>query len=124
MAAASARAHGAELDHTLSEPHARRSREYNRRRCRERVRALLAAAATRMPAGDASEITRHLAALDGDAGRAAQALFPHVYGELRAIAGRAIRQGGPGPTLQPTLLVHEAYLKILRGEHAVSIHSR
>jgi len=77
-----------------------------------------------MPQGDASEITRHLAAHDGDAGRAAELLFPHVYAELRAIAGRALRQRSPGPTLQPTLLVHEAYLKIARGEGAVSIHGR
>src|SRR5262245_33481063 len=75
-----------------------------------------------MPRGDASDITRHLAALDGDAARAAAELFPHVYAELRAIAGRAIR--GPGPTLQPTLLVHEAYLKLAQGERAVSIKSR
>src|SRR5262245_59218244 len=75
-----------------------------------------------MPGGDSSEITRHLALLDGDAGRAAAELFPYVYAELRAIAGRAIR--GPGPTLQPTLLVHEAYLKLAAGDGAVSIRSR
>ena len=77
-----------------------------------------------MPRGDASDITRHLAALDGGGERAAAELFPHVYAELRAIAGRAIRQRGPGPTLQPTLLVHEAYLKLSRGDGAVSVHGR
>ena len=75
-----------------------------------------------MSRGDISDITRQLAALDGNAGRAASELVPHVYAELRAIAGRAIR--GSGPTLQPTLLVHEAYLKIAQGETAVSIRSR
>ena len=77
-----------------------------------------------MPHGDPSDFTRHLAALDGDDGRAAAEIFPHVYAELRAIAGRELRQCGPRPTLQPTLLVHEAYLKIARGERAVSLHSR
>src|SRR5688572_28892779 len=77
-----------------------------------------------MPDGDPSDFTRHLAALDGEAGRAAAELFPHVYAELRVIAGRELRQRGPRPTLQPTLLVHEAYLKIARGEGAVSVQSR
>jgi RNA polymerase sigma factor (TIGR02999 family) len=77
-----------------------------------------------MPRGDASDNTGHLAALDGYGGGAAAELFPHVYAELRAIAGREIRLGHAGSTLQPTLLVHEAYLKIARGNGAVSIRSR
>jgi RNA polymerase sigma factor (TIGR02999 family) len=77
-----------------------------------------------MPGGDGSDITRHLAACGGDGGRAAAELFPHVYAELRSIAGRAIRDGGPGSTLQATLLVHEAYLKISGGDGAVSIRNR
>lgn len=77
-----------------------------------------------MPRGDASDFTRHLAALDGGHGGAAAELFPHVYAELRAIAGRELRHRGPGPTLQPTLLVHEAYLKLARGNGAVSVHDR
>jgi RNA polymerase sigma factor (TIGR02999 family) len=81
-----------------------------------------------MPGGDASDLTRQLEALDGviggDGRQAAAELFPHVYEELRAMAGRAIRHGGPRPTLQPTLLVHEAWIKLSRGEDGVSIKSR
>jgi len=43
---------------------------------------------------------------------AADALFPLVYAELRAIAGALFR--GPKATLQPTAVVHEAYLKLVR----------
>jgi len=73
--------------------------------------------------GDPREITRAGGPVPtGES--AAAALFPHVYAELRAIAGRQLRERGPGPTLQPTLLVHEAYLKIARGDGAVSVKDR
>jgi len=39
-------------------------------------------------------------------------LFPLVYAELRRRAGRYLRQVAPGQTLQPTGLVHEAYLRL------------
>jgi RNA polymerase sigma-70 factor (ECF subfamily) len=73
--------------------------------------------------GDTSDITRYLA-LEGEEGRAAAQLFPHVYAELRALAGRELRRHGRARTLQPTLLVHEVYLKIARSDEAVSIRSR
>lgn len=43
-------------------------------------------------------------------------LLPHVYAELRRLA--AALSGGlqPGQTLQPTALVHEAYLRLVRGK--------
>lgn len=40
------------------------------------------------------------------------ALFPIVYGELRRIAGGFLRAERPGHTLEPTALVHEAYLRL------------
>jgi RNA polymerase sigma factor (TIGR02999 family) len=40
--------------------------------------------------------------------------LPLVYDELRAMAGQMMRAGRPGHTLQPTALVHEAWLKIDR----------
>jgi RNA polymerase sigma-70 factor (ECF subfamily) len=73
--------------------------------------------------GDTSDITRHLAR-DGEHGRAAAELFPHVYAELRAIAGRELRRHGRGGTLQPTLLVHEVYLRLARSDEAMSIRGR
>jgi RNA polymerase sigma factor (TIGR02999 family) len=44
---------------------------------------------------------------------AADRLLPLVYGELRQLAGGYFRQQGQGHTLQPTALVHEAYLKLV-----------
>lgn len=40
-------------------------------------------------------------------------LVPVVYAELRHMAASYLRQENPGHTLQPTALVHEAYLKIV-----------
>jgi RNA polymerase sigma factor (TIGR02999 family) len=42
-------------------------------------------------------------------------LVPRVYAELRALAGSYFR-GRPGQTLQPTALVHEAYLRLCRAD--------
>lgn len=44
-------------------------------------------------------------------------LLPAVYAELRAVADRLLRRAGPHPTLQPTELLHEAFLR-LRGAAA------
>jgi RNA polymerase sigma factor (TIGR02999 family) len=41
-------------------------------------------------------------------------LLPVVYAELRRLAGALTAQLPPGQTLQPTALVHEAYLKLVR----------
>jgi RNA polymerase sigma factor (TIGR02999 family) len=38
--------------------------------------------------------------------------MPLVYAELRRTAARCLRRGRPGHTLQPTALVHEAYLRM------------
>jgi RNA polymerase sigma factor (TIGR02999 family) len=51
----------------------------------------------------------------GDA-QACEALVPLVYAELRRQARRALRREGEGHTLQPTALVHEAWLR-LAGQH-------
>lgn len=44
---------------------------------------------------------------------AASELLPHVYEELRKLAGGYFQAQPPGHTLQPTALVHEAYLKLV-----------
>jgi RNA polymerase sigma factor (TIGR02999 family) len=44
----------------------------------------------------------------------ADALLPEVYAELRRLAAHYLRGERPGQTLQPTALVHEAYLKLLK----------
>jgi RNA polymerase sigma factor (TIGR02999 family) len=42
-------------------------------------------------------------------------LFPLVYQQLRSAAESVLRSERPGHTLQPTALVHEAYLKLVGG---------
>ena len=42
----------------------------------------------------------------------ASRLLPLLYTELRRLAGQMMRRLPPGQTLQPTALVHEAYLKV------------
>ena len=60
-----------------------------------------------------SEVTRILSAIhQGDPHAAAQ-LWPLVYDELRQLAARKLAQETPGQTLQPTALVHEAYLRLV-----------
>ena len=55
------------------------------------------------------------AAAAGDT-QAAEALFPVVYDELRRIAGALMSRERAGHTLQPTALVHEAYVKLVGAE--------
>jgi RNA polymerase sigma-70 factor (ECF subfamily) len=49
----------------------------------------------------------------GDEAADAQQLVPLVYDELRGIAQRYFRQERPDHTLQPTAIVHEAYLRLV-----------
>jgi RNA polymerase sigma factor (TIGR02999 family) len=69
-----------------------------------------------MAAEDRKPVTRTLrAAVDGDP-RAARDLLPLVYEELRTLARARLRKTPPGQTLQPTALVHEAYLRVIGSE--------
>lgn len=61
------------------------------------------------------DITQVLnAAASGDR-EAAERLLPLIYNELRRLAQDRLRKTPPGNTLQPTALVHEAYLRLIRG---------
>ncbi len=60
---------------------------------------------------DATRVLRELEA--GDA-TAAERLLPLVYGELRALAGSYFRSQRDSHTLQPTALVHEAFLRLIQ----------
>jgi len=44
------------------------------------------------------------------------ALYEAVYAELRRVAAASMRREAPGHTLQPTALVHEAFLRLTPGE--------
>src|SRR5215217_6899219 len=70
-------------------------------------------AATPASSGSDADVTGLLIAWsEGDAA-ALDALLPVVYAELRRQARRALRREAAGHTLQPTALVHEAYLKLV-----------
>ncbi len=63
-----------------------------------------------------SEVTRVLAAVEQGDPKAANELLPLVYTELRRLAVHRMAQEAPGQTLQPTALVHEAYLRLVGSE--------
>jgi RNA polymerase sigma factor (TIGR02999 family) len=54
---------------------------------------------------------------DSYAGQALGRLVPLVYDELRRVAGARLARLGPGQTLTPTELVHEAYLRVSDRHH-------
>jgi RNA polymerase sigma-70 factor, ECF subfamily len=62
---------------------------------------------------DAHDITRLLSELSRGDPQAASKLIPVVYDELRHLAAGYMRRERPDHTLQPTALVHEAYVKLL-----------
>src|ERR1700749_3147825 len=59
-----------------------------------------------------SDVTRILSAIEEGDPHAAQQLLPLVYEELRRLAAQRLAEELPGQTLQPTALVHEAYLRL------------
>jgi RNA polymerase sigma factor (TIGR02999 family) len=61
-----------------------------------------------------NDVTRLLTSIGHDDPQAAEQLMALVYDELRSIAARKIGHETQGHTLQPTALVHEAYLRLFR----------
>jgi RNA polymerase sigma-70 factor, ECF subfamily len=62
---------------------------------------------------DIREITRILVATEGGDRTGLDALVPHVYEELRRLAGAYMRGEREGHTLQPTALANEVYLRLV-----------
>ena len=60
-----------------------------------------------------NEITQVLQRIQQGEPSAAEALLPLVYEELRKLAAQKMAQEPGGQTLQPTALVHEAYLRLV-----------
>ncbi len=71
-----------------------------------------------MPSAAVNAVTRILSTLPGDDPRAAAELLPLVYDELRRLAAAQLARERPGQTLQPTALVHEAWLRLVGPDHA------
>lgn len=67
---------------------------------------------------DEQSISRVLADFAGGEADAIRALLPHVYGELRRLAAVHLKHDRAGHTLQPTALVHEAYIRLSSGAAA------
>jgi RNA polymerase sigma factor (TIGR02999 family) len=64
-----------------------------------------------------SEVTRILQSIESGNANAADELLPLVYEDLRKLAAHRMAHELPGQTLQPTALVHEAWLRLTRNEN-------
>ena len=71
-----------------------------------------------------NDVSRILNAIEQGDPAAAQQLLPLVYDGLRRLAAQKLAQEKPGQTLQPTALVHEAYLRLVDGAQTTSWNSR
>lgn len=60
-----------------------------------------------------NDVTRILSSIQQGDPKAAEELLPLVYSELRKLAGARMAQESPDQTLQPTALVHEAWLRLV-----------
>ena len=60
-----------------------------------------------------NDLTRILHSIEQGDPKAAEELLPLVYDELRNLAAARMAHLPPGQTLQPTALVHEAYVRLL-----------
>jgi RNA polymerase sigma factor (TIGR02999 family) len=70
---------------------------------------------------DVTKILTRVVQGDSDA---AEQLLPLVYDELRKLAAQKLSQEKEGQTLQPTALVHEAYVRLVDEEQAQQWDSR
>jgi RNA polymerase sigma factor (TIGR02999 family) len=74
--------------------------------------------------GQMSELTKILSAIQSGNLQAAADLLPLVYGELRKLAAQRLAAEKAGQTLQPTALVHEAYLRLVDPENRPAWNGR
>jgi RNA polymerase sigma factor (TIGR02999 family) len=71
-----------------------------------------------------SDFTRILDDLQHGDAASAERLLPIVYDELRKLAAHKMAHEAPGHTLQPTALVHEAWLRLLKPEEQAQFENR
>ena len=64
-----------------------------------------------------SDVTRILESIEHGDPKAADELLPLVYGELRKLAAARMANEVPNQTLQPTALVHEAWLRLVGNDN-------
>lgn len=71
-----------------------------------------------------NEFTQIMKSLEHGDPTAGARLLPIVYDELRRLAAAQLASERPGQTLQPTALVHEAYLRLVGNENNATWNSR
>jgi RNA polymerase sigma factor (TIGR02999 family) len=71
-----------------------------------------------------SDITRILQAAQNGEPKAADELLPLVYAELRRLAAHRMSNEAQGHTLQPTALVHEAWMRLVGGNGQAQFQNR
>src|SRR5262245_34870431 len=71
-----------------------------------------------------ADVTQILSRIGSEDPAAAEQLLPLVYDELRRLAAQRMTQEKPGQTLQPTALVHEAYVRLGDVNHPQHFRSR
>lgn len=71
-----------------------------------------------------SDVTQIISQIEAGDPRATEQLLPLVYDELRRLAAARLAEEAPGQTLQPTALVHEAYLRLVLNEQSRQWDSR
>ena len=71
-----------------------------------------------------SEFTEVIRSIEEGDPQAAERLLPLVYEQLRTLAAAQLATEKPGQTLQPTALVHEAYLRLVKGGNPDQWNSR
>ena len=71
-----------------------------------------------------ADVTHILSAIEAGDPNAAAELLPLVYDELRKLAAARLTEEQPGQTLQPTALVHEAYVRLVGEDRTVNWNGR
>ena len=71
-----------------------------------------------------NDVTQILCAIEQGVAGSSEQLLPLVYDELRKLAAQKLAQEKPGQTLQPTALVHEAYLRLVDADKVQRWESR
>ena len=64
------------------------------------------------------DVTQILSKIESGDAQAAEELLPVVYSALRRLANQRMAAESPDHTLQPTALVHEAYMRLVKNENA------
>lgn len=71
-----------------------------------------------------AEITQILSSIEAGDPSAAEELLPIVYEELRKLATAKMEKEASGQTLQPTALLHEAYIRLTAGNDSITWDTR